>query len=501
MNRRLKNGWPVMVLVAMVLVMLPVVAGAMIVGDTGSLSGSTRTFTVTAKEGRIIMGDGETAYIWGYASATAVNAAICPAGNCVQYPGPTFIVNQGETVVVNLTNSIPTLPGNLPQNTSILFPGQNVTPSGGVAGILTREAAAGGGQVSYTFTAANAGTYTYYSGTNPSLQQEMGLFGTLIVRPNNAGTANCPFPSPANPTAPNKGFAYCFPGAYYDREYLVVSSEIDTAMHRLVEFGQMLQVDITKRHPTAWFVNGRNFPDSVSPDFASWLPAQPYSMLPVMHPLESVLIRLVSGGRDLHPYHTHGQNHSIIARDGRMLKSAPAVVISDMPVSDYTTTTVAGETADMIYGPWTGFKLNFDIYGTSGSHSCNTSTVGCTPATCPAQGLITFLGLNGTQYAPGFDPRTGEWCGDHNKAIPVSLPAPSRTVFGPFYGGTPYLGVPGELPPIDVNTGNFHSYQNPLGGLQFMWHSHAERELTTNNIFIGGLASMALIVPYTVVIP
>jgi hypothetical protein len=39
--------------------------------------------------------------------------------------------------------------------------------------------------------------------------------------------------------------------------------------------------------------------------------------------------------------------------------------------------------------------------------------------------------------------------------------------------------------------------QNPMGGLSFMWHSHNERELTSNNIFIGGMATMALVVPYT----
>jgi hypothetical protein len=61
--------------------------------------------------------------------------------------------------------------------------------------------------------------------------------------------------------------------------------------------------------------------------------------------------------------------------------------------------------------------------------------------------------------------------------------------FGPFYGGTPYLGVPGDLPPPAV-------ILNPQGGLAYMWHSHSERELTTNNVFIGGMASLALVLPY-----
>ena len=65
------------------------------------------------------------------------------------------------------------------------FPGQtNVTASGGVAGVLTQEAPADGmTTVTYTFVAANPGTYTYYSGTSMELEVEMGLYGAIIVRP------------------------------------------------------------------------------------------------------------------------------------------------------------------------------------------------------------------------------------------------------------------------------------------------------------------------------
>jgi hypothetical protein len=51
--------------------------------------------------------------------------------------------------------------------------------------------------------------------------------------------------------------------------------------------------------------------------------------------------------------------------------------------------------------------------------------------------------------------------------------------------------VPGELPPS-------HVQQNPQAGLSYMWHSHNERELTTNNIFIGGMATFSLVLPYHV---
>ena len=57
----------------------------------------------------------------------------------MQVPGPTLIVTEGQTVTVNLTNNLPAAAG----NTSILFPGFKVTTTGGVAGLLTQEAAPG----------------------------------------------------------------------------------------------------------------------------------------------------------------------------------------------------------------------------------------------------------------------------------------------------------------------------------------------------------------------
>ena len=96
--------------------------------------------------------------------------------NTMQVPGPTLIVTEGQTVTVTLTNNLPAAAG----NTSILFPGFQVTATGGVAGLLTKEAAPGG-TVTYTFTASSPGTRSYYSGTQGDLQIEMGLYGAIIV--------------------------------------------------------------------------------------------------------------------------------------------------------------------------------------------------------------------------------------------------------------------------------------------------------------------------------
>jgi FtsP/CotA-like multicopper oxidase with cupredoxin domain len=209
---------------------------------------SATTFNLTAKADYISSGDGNTHFMWGYANAAGT----------MQYPGPTMIVPQGATVTVTLGNQL-----GVP--VSIVFPGQqNVTASGGSAGVITREAPPAG-TVTYTFVASEPGTYLYHSGTQQELQVEMGLIGALVVRPATAGRA------------------YAHAGTAYDREYLFVLSEIDPAIHAQVETGQMAMVDNTTRHSTLYFMNGRNGPDTLLDAFVPWLPTQPYNALPRMH--------------------------------------------------------------------------------------------------------------------------------------------------------------------------------------------------------------------------
>ena len=153
------------------------------------------TFSLNAGPGYNSQPDGELIYSWGYGCTAGFTPTYAPAifasiGKCptMQMPGPTLVVTEGTTFTVTLTNSLPAAAG----NTSILFPGLTVTTSGtGPQGLLTQEAVPGG-TVTYTVTAAvgTAGTHAYYSGTQPDLQIEMGLFGAVIVKPATTYT-NC----------------------------------------------------------------------------------------------------------------------------------------------------------------------------------------------------------------------------------------------------------------------------------------------------------------------
>jgi hypothetical protein len=218
-----------------------------------------------------------------------------------------------------------------------------------------------------------------------------------------------------------------------------------------------------------WFINGRNAPDTLLAANTPLLPTQPYNIVPRMHPGEKLLMRVIDAGRDMHPLHTHGNNIWVIARDGRMLESAPGAG-PDLAFSDFTLRTVPGETYDAIF-EWTGKGLGWDVYGT-GPEFAHT----CTPD------------------ANGLDVVTKEYCADHGISIPVTLPSNLDLTIGEHYSGSPYLGRFGTLPPSHVST-------NANAGYMHMWHSHNEREIVNNDIFPGGMMTMLIIEPPGVAIP
>ena len=277
------------------------------------------TFNLTARSGYITSADGGSIYTWGYA---------LDAG-AMQYPGPTMIVNQGDTVTVTLNNE-------LPRPVSVVFPGQeNVSATGGSAGALTQESTGPADTVTYQFTASRPGTFYYHSGTESDMQVDMGLVGALIVRP--AG-----YDEQAN------RIAYGHADSAYDHEYLFLLTEMDVRIHELAEQGNFAAIDTTDFHPVYWFINGRNAPDTLAAAGAGWLPHQPYNIVPRAHPGDRVLMRMIDAGRDLHPFHHHGNNATQIARDGMLLESTPGAG-ADLSFSDFTIKGVPGGTYDAIF--------------------------------------------------------------------------------------------------------------------------------------------------------
>lgn len=399
------------------------------------------TFNLVAKQDYISSPDGDSILMWGYANGTT---------NRMQYPGPTMIVPQGAVITVTLVNQLPAAHG---QNVSIVFPGQVATATGGVQGVLTEEAPPDGATVvTYQFTASEPGTYLYRSGTRADLQAEMGLVGALIVRPTGGVTP----PTETRANSPQYNLAYNHVDTAYHHEYLYLFTEVDINIHRLVENGRIAEVDMTTWFPVHWFINGRAFPDLLQAPFTPWFPTQPYNCVPQTHPFEKVLIRVVGAGRQLHPLHYHGADFSVIAANGRMLSSDGGPSGPDLAWQASTINFTPGQTADFLW-EWTGAGIGFDIYG----HA-------------PGDPYVTGYETEN----PGAD--------DHGEPFPVILAERDDLAFGQFYSGSPFLGATGDLPPD-------HPGLNSGGAYMFPWHSHSEKELTSNDVFPGGALTFIIL--------
>jgi FtsP/CotA-like multicopper oxidase with cupredoxin domain len=256
-------------------------------------------------------------------------------------------------------------------------------------------------------------------------------------------------------------------------------------------------------------VNGRSMPDLMDANYAPQYPHQPYNGNPHMHPGELVLLRIIGQGRWQHPFHEHGNHVRVLARDGNLILSASDSNSLAGPLL-FTTTTTPGQAMDGIYY-WTGKGLNWDAYGHHGAP--NATPFACNP---DANGYNTL----GTSYNTI---NYFEWCQDHNKPLqatpvgnvgsggPATLPDPNIFANGAWFGGSPYLGpeataratfgtcrtVAGTTTCSSTGTtppsGTVANDPSSEAGFAFMWHSHNEREITTNNIFPGGMMMMMLV--------
>ena len=268
------------------------------------------TFALTARDGYVSTPDGNSIYMWSYAVT----------GGRFQLPGPILCVTSGEHVTVVLHNR-------LPEATSIVFPGQTgVTADGKPAqpqldgtGSLTSmvqsadppDSGGDPGSVTYEFTAGSPGTYLYESGTDADKQDQMGLYGALVVRP--AGHANQVNDRADSVFNPN-------------HEYLFLLSEVDPDLHLAVERGE--PVDMASYKARYYMINGRSMPDTLAPNDASWLPTQPYGAMVHIQPWNAdtnpmpAVIRYLNAGTVNYPFHPHGSDERVVNVDGHTLEGA-----------------------------------------------------------------------------------------------------------------------------------------------------------------------------------
>lgn len=396
--------------------------------EPGDLGAAQANFAFSTGTGHVSMPDGNVVFSWGYSTGT----------HAFQLPGPVLCVRQNQKVTITLTNT-------LDEDTSLVFPGQDNVLADGVPSVpqlendrvtsLAQVAGPKGGQVTYSFTATKPGTYLYESGTDPAKQVEMGLYGALIVYPDNAGQAD-------------RANAYGVAGTAFKqgREFIHILSQIDPDLHLAVE--QKKPFDWSTYQAHYFLLNGRSAPDSVSPNDAAWLPSQPYgSMVHVREQSQSTndggdvgaaLVRYINVMPIDAAFHPHGNTESVIAEDGQPLRTGG----KDNSYGSFLVDIGANRTVDALF-TWT----NVEKY-------------------------------NGDPNDPNYYP------------VPVQI-SPYQDVLttaSTWYSMSPYLGQVGDLPAGVTSL-------NQCGEYYHMAHNHALQFATNFGASFGGQMTLIRIDP------
>ncbi|MGH6751510.1 MAG: hypothetical protein ACREDP_05025, partial [Bradyrhizobium sp.] len=154
------------------------------------------------------------------------------------------------------------------------------------------------------------------------------------------------------------------------------------------------------------------------------------------------LVRFANAGLKNHPFHPHGNNQIVVARDGRELGGLgfPGAIEA------FTETIGSGQTLDV---------------------------------------LVRFI--NEQEFTPVSDPPAPT-----DNPIPVTVDQQNVVFKGnaTFFSGSPYLGVQDDLPPPVTSF-------NECGEFYFPWHSHALNEFVNFDEGFGGMATLWRVNPPT----
>lgn len=188
-------------------------------------------------------------------------------------------------------------------------------------------------------------------------------------------------------------------------------------------------------HPRYWFINGRGLPDTLAPNYASWLPGQPYGALVRITPWHETLnplpaaVRYLSVGTIDYPFHPHGNNVRVVGRDGNLLAGSV-----DLAYDKYSIPVGPGQAWDTL-----------------------------------------FTWHDPEAYSAG-------------NPVPVTFANILDMFFGTFYSGSPYLGTQG---PVPVGT----TIQNQCGEYYHIAHNHALYQLTSWGAVMTGMGTYTRIDP------
>jgi FtsP/CotA-like multicopper oxidase with cupredoxin domain len=265
----------------------------------GASAAQGANYNLRADTGVKVLPGGVSVPIWGFADDTGAG----PGSGQVSLPGPRLMVPPGDsTLTISLTNALTQektgLPGGVP--VSLVIPGQpssfspvKFTDGQGRqrAQSFTKETAPGVTEV-YQWNDIKPGTYLYFSGSHPAVQVPMGLYGAITK---------------------NHSASEAYPGVGFQKEALLLFSEIDPALNAAVTggtYGTPAYPSTIAYDPHYFLINGEVF---------SGDPANPGALPIVSQPLTAnrpTLVRFINAGLKTHVPTALGLEYSAVAEDG-----------------------------------------------------------------------------------------------------------------------------------------------------------------------------------------
>ena len=234
----------------------------------------------------------------------------------------------------------------------------------------------------YFFQPENSGTYMYHCHVEASEHIQMGMYGALIIYPSMKSLAKAGVTQHRNrkwylhgecqrqvpKTATNRNFAYNDINTYFDKEYVMLLSDIDSTWHNAVLTADP-NFNAVNFKPDYWLVNGRAFPDTLLPhpltppsESNDNLKQINYESYVHISTGEKFLLRMINMGYQVVPWHIHGWHFTVVGKDAHpspFLKIAARLndlkdddhaghMDHEMQSMGFTATIGSGETYDLL---------------------------------------------------------------------------------------------------------------------------------------------------------
>jgi FtsP/CotA-like multicopper oxidase with cupredoxin domain len=229
----------------------------------------------------------------------------------VQHPNPIIGVDQEADVYLTLTNIGFTVRPDLADSHTIHWHGfPNATaifdgvPEVSIAVPVGRD-------FPYYYKPHRAGSFMYHCHFEDVEHVQMGMQGSVYVRPSQNGQSFGGFTK----FAYNDGDG----STGYDREFAVHLDEIWTLAH---DHGEAIQETIwPDYHANYWTINGRSYPDNLRPNNDPDFPAQPLSALIQVNAGERILLRFSNLGYEQQAMQLPGIPLDVVGEDAALLRN------------------------------------------------------------------------------------------------------------------------------------------------------------------------------------